>query len=135
MRSSRTPEPACETASVTDVPTSPDEPSEAETGDLAGADPAMLDLGSLLDQAQQLMEAQAAAAGQVHVGSSGAGAVSVSVTGGFDFRSVAIDPSVIDPADPELLEDLVLAAIHDAVASVERASRDALGGFDGLLGG
>ncbi len=94
-----------------------------------------LDLGSLLGQAQELMEAQAAAAEQLHTGRAGGGAVTVTVTGGFDFRSVSIDPSVVDPADASMLEDLVLAALRDATSSVERSSKQALGGFGGLLGG
>jgi nucleoid-associated protein EbfC len=95
------------------------------------------DLGGLLAQAQQmqqqLMEAQAQAAAAVVEGSAGGGAVTIAVTGGLDFRSVQIDPSVIDPDDPSLLEDLVLAALHDAIARVNEAQQGAMGGFD--LGG
>lgn len=95
------------------------------------------DLGGLLAQAQQmqeqLMAAQAEAASAVVEGSAGGGAVTIAVTGGLDFRSVRIDPSVIDPDDPSLLEDLVLAALHDAVARVNEAQQASMGGFD--LGG
>jgi DNA-binding YbaB/EbfC family protein len=98
------------------------------------------DLGGLLEQAQQmqqqLMAAQAEAAATLVEGSSGGGAVKVEVTGGLDFRSVQIDPSVIDPEDPSLLEDLVLAALHDAVAQVNEMQQGAVGGLDlGALGG
>ncbi len=99
------------------------------------------DLGGLLAQAQQmqqqLLAAQAEAANSVVEGSAGGGAVVVSVTGGLDFRSVRIDPSVIDPDDPSLLEDLVLAALHDAVSKVNEAQQASMGGFDlgGLFGG
>jgi nucleoid-associated protein EbfC len=92
------------------------------------------DLGGLLAQAQQmqeqLMAAQAQAANVVVEGSAGGGAVAISVTGGLDFRSVRIDPSVIDPEDPSLLEDLVLAALHDAIARVNEAQQASMGGFD-----
>jgi nucleoid-associated protein EbfC len=95
------------------------------------------DLGGLLAQAQQmqekLMAAQAEAANAVVEGSAGGGAVTIAVTGGLDFRSVRIDPSIIDPDDPSLLEDLVLAALHDAVARVNEAQQASMGGFD--LGG
>ena len=95
------------------------------------------DLGGLLAQAQQMQEkllaAQAEAANSVVEGSAGGGAVTIAVTGGLDFRSVRIDPSVIDPDDPSLLEDLVLAALHDAVARVNDAQQASMGGFD--LGG
>ena len=104
------------------------------------------DLGGLFEQAQkmqqQLMDAQARAAEQVVEGHAGGGVVKVEVTGGLDFRSVTIDPEVVDPADVEMLQDLVLAAIHDAMARVQELQQDAMGGLGmggldlgGLLGG
>ena len=92
------------------------------------------DLGGLLAQAQQmqqqLMEAQAQAAAAIVEGSAGGGAVTVEVTGGLDFRSVRIDPSVVDPDDPSLLEDLVLAALHDAMSRINEMQQGAMGGLD-----
>jgi len=98
------------------------------------------DLGELLASAQkmqeQLLAAQAEAAEQVHEGHAAGGAVRVSVTGGLDFRSVSISPEAVDPDDVELLEDLVLAALHDAMAKVNEAQQGAMGGLDlGGLGG
>jgi nucleoid-associated protein EbfC len=82
------------------------------------------DLGSLLQQAQQmqqqLMEAQAAAAEQVHEGVAGGGAVHITVTGGMEFRSVTIRPDAVDPDDVEMLQDLVTSAVNEAL----RASQD-----------
>jgi DNA-binding YbaB/EbfC family protein len=99
----------------------------------------MPDLSQLLEQAQamqqQLMEAQAAAAEQVVEGVAGGGVVKVKVTGGMDFQSVTIDPQAVDPDDVEMLQDLVLAAIHDAVARVNELQQDSLGGLGGALGG
>jgi DNA-binding YbaB/EbfC family protein len=97
-------------------------------------------MGDLLKQAQkmqeQLMEAQAAAAEQVVEGQAGGGVVKVTVTGGMEFTSVTIDPDAVDPGDVAMLEDLVLAAIHDAVAKVNDLSQQAMGGLDmGGLGG
>jgi nucleoid-associated protein EbfC len=97
-------------------------------------------MNDLLKQAQkmqeQLMEAQAAAAEQEIVGTAGGGVVTVTVTGSMEFRSVKIDPSAVDPDDVEMLEDLVLAAIHDAVAQVNQMNQQAMGGLDlGGLGG
>jgi DNA-binding YbaB/EbfC family protein len=97
------------------------------------------DLGALLQQAQQmqqqLLAAQAQAAEQVHEGTSGGGAVRIEVTGGMEFRSVTIRPDAVDPDDVDMLQDLVLAAINDAVAKVNAAQQDALGGIGGALGG
>jgi DNA-binding YbaB/EbfC family protein len=98
-----------------------------------------LDLGALLEQAQamqqQLVEAQAAAAEQVVEGHAGGGVVKVTVTGAMEFQSVKIDPSAVDPTDVEMLEDLVLAAIHDAVTQVNNLQQQSLGGLGGALGG
>jgi DNA-binding YbaB/EbfC family protein len=102
------------------------------------------DLGALVEQAQQLqqrlVEAQQEAAEQVHTGVSGGGAVTIEVTGGMEFRRVTIRPDVVDPGDVSILEDLVLAALHDAVGKAQEAQQDAmgglgLGGIGGLLGG
>ena len=84
---------------------------------------------------QQMMDAQQAAAAEVLEGSAGGGMVRVRVSGGFDFRDVLIDPSVVDPGDVDMLQDLVLAAIRDAVARANELNQQALGGLGGLLGG
>ena len=102
------------------------------------------DLGALVEQAQQLqqrlLDAQAEAAEQVHVGQAAGGAVQIEVTGGMEFRKVTIRNDVVDPDDVSILEDLLLAALHDAVAKAQQAQQDAmgglgLGGIGGLLGG
>ena len=115
---------------MTDLPDLPEEPQG-------------LDLNALLQQAQamtsQLMEAQAAAADVVHEGTSGGGAVRVTVTGGMEFQRVSIRKDAVDPDDVEMLEDLVLAALHEAVGKVLDAQAAAnplagMGGLGGLLG-
>ena len=92
------------------------------------------DLGALLEQAQamqqNLMAAQAEAAEQEVEGHSGGGAVKVTVTGGMEFRAIHIDPSVVDPDDTEMLEDLILAALHDAVQQANAISQQAFGGLN-----
>ena len=103
------------------------------------ADPSF-DLSALLGQAQkmqeQLLEAQRLAAEQVVEGVAGGGRVKVQVTGAMQFRRVTIDPEVVDPTDVEMLEDLVLAALHDACTKASALTSQTLGGFDmGALGG
>lgn len=96
-----------------------------------------LDLGSLMEQAsqmqQQMAEAQAAAAGTVLEGVAGGGAVKVTVTGTGEFRSIHIDPGAVDPDDVAMLEDLVLAALHDATARIQELQAGAMGGLGDLL--
>jgi hypothetical protein len=111
----------------------------SEQGDAGGG----FDFGALLEQAQQmqqqLLAVQAEAAQHEYEGSSGGGAVHVRVTGGLEFLSVRIRKDAVDPDDVEMLEDLVLAAIHDAVARVNEAQQASLGnlipgGLGGMLG-
>jgi DNA-binding YbaB/EbfC family protein len=98
------------------------------------------DFGQLLKQAQamqeQFLQARAQAAEAEVEGQAGGGVVKVSVTGGMEFRKVTIDPSVVDPDDVPMLEDLVLAAVRDAVVRATELSDKAMGSVDlGPLGG
>jgi hypothetical protein len=103
------------------------------------------DMSALLKQAQQMQEqllaARAEAETQEVEGQAGGGMVKVRVTGGMEFQGVTIDPAAVDPEDVGMLEDLVLAAIRDAVTKAGQISEQAMGGLDlgglgsGLFGG
>jgi DNA-binding YbaB/EbfC family protein len=97
------------------------------------------DFGALLEQAQlmqeQLMAAQAEAASSVYEGVAGGGAVRISVTGGMEFQSVTIRKDAVDPDDIDMLQDLVLAALHDATLKVSEAQQSSIGGMMPDLGG
>ena len=54
-------------------------------------------------------------------GSAGGGLVSIEMSGAKEILSVRIDPSVVDPADVDMLQDLVLAALRDASRQVDEA--------------
>lgn len=93
------------------------------------------DLGSLLKQAQdmqqQLMAAQSQAAAQLVEGQAGGGVVTVTMTAGGEVQGVSISPDVVDPNDVEMLEDLVTAAMRDALVKggeAQSAAMDQLGG-------
>ncbi len=60
-------------------------------------------------------------------GQAGGGAVKVTMTGGGEVTRVRIDPAVVDPAEVDLLEDLVLAALHDAAAKAQAVQSEAMG--------
>ena len=99
------------------------------------------DINALLNQAmamqQQMAEAQEQAARQSVEGQAGGGAVKVTMTGGGEVTRVSIAPAAVDPTDVEMLEDLVLAAFHDAqakVAEIRQAAIGEIGGLGGLLG-
>jgi DNA-binding YbaB/EbfC family protein len=97
-----------------------------------------IDFGALLEQAQamqaQLAEAQENVAAQEVEGVAGGGVVRIVATGGYEFRSVHIDPEVIAEGDPTMLEDLILAALHDAIDRITELNSSALGGLSGLTG-
>ncbi|MEZ5321268.1 MAG: YbaB/EbfC family nucleoid-associated protein [Microthrixaceae bacterium] len=100
-----------------------------------------LDLGELMGMAQNLQEQMRLDAQRISTtmveGTAGGGSVTVSVSGAYEFDSVTIRPEVIDPTDPEMLCDLVLAALRDAAQKVGRlhAEADPLGGALGGMGG
>lgn len=84
---------------------------------------------------EQLMAAQAQLAEMTFEGSAGGGMVKAVVRGSNDLVSVEIDPSVIDPSDPEMLGDLVVAAVNGAMRSAAEAAESEMGGLAGGLGG
>jgi hypothetical protein len=65
--------------------------------------------------------------------SSGGGAVKVTIDGQQNIQSVKISPEVINPDDVELLEDLVLTAVREAIAKSQEAAAQRLGGLTGGL--
>lgn len=88
-------------------------------------------IGGLMKQAQQMQEnmrkVQDELAQTEVEGQAGAGMVKVLMTCGHAVRRVSIDPSVMD--DREMLEDLVAAAMNDAVRRGEELSRERMAGF------
>jgi DNA-binding YbaB/EbfC family protein len=80
------------------------------------------------------MEAQEALANAEVQGQAGGGLVQVTMKGSGEVISVAIDPKVIDPADPETLQDLVVGAIGDAAKQVTILAHDRLGPLAGGMG-
>lgn len=93
-----------------------------------------MNINELMKQAQQMQEKmsslQQEASSQQVTGESGAGLIKVTMTGRYDVRKVDIDPSVLSE-DKEFLEDLLAAAVNDAVRKVEQKSKDVLSSFAG----
>jgi len=96
-------------------------------------------MNNLLRQAQsmqeQLLAARTHAESTTVEGQAGGGLVTVTATGGGDITRVRIRPDAVDSSDVELLEDLVLAAIRDALTKAKAAQEAAMGGVMGDLGG
>jgi nucleoid-associated protein EbfC len=106
------------------------------------------DLSALINAAQQMQEQLARAQQELAEarieGSAGSGAVVATVTGAGELVGLTIDPSVIDPAEADLLADLVIAAVRDASRAAQDAAANTLGpiaaglpggGLPGLPGG
>ena len=105
------------------------------------------DMNKMLREAQrmqeQLAEAQEAAASEIVEASAGGGMVTVKANGAGDILELIIDPRAIDPDDPELLADMVLAAVNEALRSARGLMESKmsglipgdLGGLGGLLSG
>ena len=97
------------------------------------------DMNALLQQAQQMQaqmaQAQEELARETVGASAGGGLVTVKATGAGEITEIRIDPKAIDPDDPELLEDMVLAAVNEATRSAQALAQSKLGGMMGGLGG
>lgn len=94
-------------------------------------------LAGLMKQAQQMQEnmrkAQEQLASIEVEGQAGAGMVKILMTCRYDVRRVTIDPSLLSD-DKEMLEDLIAAAINDAVRRAEETSQEKMSGFTSGMG-
>jgi nucleoid-associated protein EbfC len=116
----------------------PDQPGPDQFGlDQLGLDGS--GIAGLMAQAQQmqqqLLDAQEQLARTEVTGTSGGGLVTATVTGAGELTGLVIDPSAIDPGDPEGLADLVVAAVRDANRAAAELQQHAMGPLAGGLGG
>ncbi len=88
----------------------------------------MKNLGSMMKQAQEMqtrMQEMQAEMEKLEVqGTSGGGLVNVTITGKGELRRLSVDPSLVDPNDKEVMEDLIVAAVNDAKAKADERMRD-----------
>jgi DNA-binding YbaB/EbfC family protein len=96
----------------------------------------MRNLQSMALQMQQEMERiQGELAEATVEGSAGGGAVRAVVTGKQTLVSLAIDPGAVDPDDVEMLQDLVTAAVNDALEASRKLAEQKMGALSSLTGG
>ena len=97
-----------------------------------------MQMQNLMRQAQKMqqeaMEAQAEVDESVVEGSASGGLVSVKILGTKEVQEIKIDPSVVDPDDVEMLEDLIVAALNDAGKKADALRNEKLGKFSSLGG-
>ena len=93
---------------------------------------------SMLKQAQKMQEDMAAMQAELEEReydvSAGGGVVNVKINGKKEFLSVKINPEVVDPDDVETLEDLIVAAVNEAVKKVEAVSAEEMQKITGNIG-
>jgi DNA-binding YbaB/EbfC family protein len=97
----------------------------------------MADLQRMAKQVQQMQQevlrVQDELAALTVPGSAGGGVVTAVVTGKQDLVSVTIDPSAVDPSDVEMLQDLIVAAVNDAIRSSRKVGEEKMNAVTGGL--
>lgn len=90
----------------------------------------------MMRQAQQMQEKmqRELAAAQIEA-TAGGGVVTVVVNGLKEIQSVTIDPEVLDPADPTMVQDLIVAALREASRKVDETMQSKLGALTGGMPG
>lgn len=76
---------------------------------------------------QDMMKAQQELEEQEYTASAGGGVVTVTVTGSKEVKAIKISPEVVDPDDVEMLEDLVLAAVREAMETADKSAQEKMG--------
>jgi hypothetical protein len=95
-----------------------------------------MNVQKLMRQAQQMQERLQKELEETSVEASvGGGMVTVTMNGHKALTGVKVDPEVLDPEDPSMLEDLVLAAVNEASRRVDEMVQQKVGGLTGALGG
>jgi nucleoid-associated protein EbfC len=98
-----------------------------------------MDMNKMLKQVQemqaQMAQAQEELASETVEATAGGGMVRVKATGAGEIMEIKISPEAIDPDDAEMLQDLVLAAVNEALRNAQDLMQSKLGGSLGDLGG
>ena len=96
-------------------------------------------LNQLMKQAQQMqaemLKAQEQLKEETVEASAGGGSVKVTMTGDLQLRAITIAPEAIDPDDPELLQDMVTAAVNEALRAAQELAASRMGGITGGMPG
>lgn len=92
------------------------------------------DMDMLLEMQQQMERIQQELGETIITGVAGSGLVTVRMTALKEMRGVAIKPEAIDPDDAETLEDLIVAAVNDAMDKADATAQGKMAGLTGGLG-
>jgi nucleoid-associated protein EbfC len=101
--------------------------------------PGGFDVNALMKQAQkmqaEMLQAQETLKDEVVEASAGGGMVKVKMGGDLTLREIVIDPDAIDPEEPELLAEMVQAAVNEGLRAAQELASSKMGGITGGLGG
>jgi DNA-binding YbaB/EbfC family protein len=96
-------------------------------------------MNQMLKQVQQMQadmaKAQDELKNEVVEASAGGGMVTVKITGDLELKELTIDPGAVDPEDVELLQDMVQAAVNEAIRAAQELAATKMGAVTGGLGG
>jgi hypothetical protein len=95
-------------------------------------------IGQIARMAQQMQTQMAQAQEELREAtleaSAGGGAVRVTITGSQEVRSIEIDPGAVDPSEVEMLQDLVMTAVNDAISRSKQLERERMASIAGGIG-
>lgn len=95
-----------------------------------------MNIQKLMRQAQQMQEKVQRELGELSVEASvGGGMVTVKMSGHKILQAVSIDPEVLDPKDPAMLQDLILSAVNEAARKVDEDLQRRLGSMGAAMPG
>ena len=96
-----------------------------------------MNMNQMMQQArkmqEQLAKAQQDLEGQTVEASAGGGMVKVKMNGKMELESIEIDPKAVDPEDVDMLQDMIVAAVNEAVRSVGELANKRMGAITGGL--
>ena len=95
-------------------------------------------MGQMMKQMQkmqgEMLKAQEELKKEVVEASAGGGMVKVKISGDLEIKEIVIDPEAVDPDDVEMLQDMVLAAMNEAIRAAQELANSKMGGLTGGLG-
>ena len=101
--------------------------------------PKQPNMNEMMRQVQQMqaemMKAQEALKDEIVEATAGGGMVTVKISGDLELKELKIDPEAIDPEDADMLQDMVLAAVNEALRSAQELAANRMGSVTGGLGG
>ena len=111
----------------------------AKRGGYPGGMPNNMKMNNLMKQAQKMQRQMEEAAKELetkeYTATAGGGAIEVTVSGQKKLTKVVLEEEIVDPDDIEMLQDLIIAAVNEALAKADEASAQAFSGLTGGLGG